>query len=203
MKSTWNWMYYCKWADPRSASPLSYSLSFICTNCFELCICVVWLYRLHCSSCSCSSRRSPSRSCWSATRRLEQWTRSQLTRASPGSRTRAASGWPGAWSSPGTAPGSCPHHTWPVDNSFVSVLFSFSPYLPGVAGQVAPHRVAVNVSPPRAGVRVALQRRTLCYHLHCCDAHRAWTHCQGTSSPGLNMCCGSCILPACKHNLNI
>ena len=124
-------------------------------------------------------------------------------RASPGSRTRAASGWPGAWSSPGTAPGSCPHHTWPVDNSFVSVLFSFSPYLPGVAGQVAPHRVAVNVSPPRAGVRVALQRRTLCYHLHCCDAHRAWTHCQGTSSPGLNMCCGSCILPACKHNLNI
>ena len=117
MKSTWTWMYYCKWADSRSSSPLS--LVFMS-------FCIVWLYRLHCSSCSCSSRRSPSRSCWSATRRLDQWTRSQLTRASPGSRTRAASGWPGAWSSPGTAPGSCPHHTWPVDNSFVSVLFSFS-----------------------------------------------------------------------------
>ena len=113
MKSTWTWI-YCIWANPRSASPLSYSLLCICTNCFELCICVVWLYRLHCSSCSCSSRRSPSRSCWSATRRLDQWTRSQLTRASPGSRTRAASGWPGAWSSPGTAPGSCPHHTWQI-----------------------------------------------------------------------------------------
>ena len=132
MKSTWTWI-YCIWANPRSASPLSYSLLCICTNCFELCICIVCLYRLHCSSCSCSSRRSPSRSCWSATRRLDQWTRSGETRASPGSRTRAASGWPGAWSSPGTAPGSCPHHTWPVDNilsrvstSFLSVLFTFS-----------------------------------------------------------------------------
>ena len=65
---------YCKWADPRPQTQISIPHPFASFALNYLDISVVLLYRLHCSSCSCSSRRSPSCSCWSAMPRLEQVT---------------------------------------------------------------------------------------------------------------------------------